>query len=56
MQDSKIPETGFERKKLLCEQLALLAEKSKECEPFEIAELTKAMAVLEKVIQKSWAN
>ena len=53
MYENNIPESGPDRKKLLCEQMALLAEKSKECEPIIIAEIAKVMAYLETVIRET---
>jgi len=44
MKMKRIPENGKDVKELLCEQMGLLAEKSKvECEPSELCKLSEAM-------------
>lgn len=51
MYDHNIPETDAERKKLLCEQMALLVGRSKSTSTEKLAELTKAMVLLELAIK-----
>jgi hypothetical protein len=43
MIEVKIPENYQDRKKLLHEQMALLAEQSKHCEPEIVVEMSKVM-------------
>ena len=42
-QMKNVPENKQDVKELLCEQMALLAEKSKECEPLELCRLSEVM-------------
>ena len=49
-QMKKVPENKQDVKELLCEQMALLAEKSKACEPLELCRLSEVMIQMSKTL------
>ena len=54
MNELKIPKTDAEIKEILCKQLALLAERSENCDNQEIVHVTNAMCYVLNALKEEF--